>query len=256
MSTVVRDEQPGTSTAHPDRSPLPPQLLLTEEGGDQIIADQGLGSGLVVGNAGVAVYTNSTKEAGVLRSSFPVEGQLALSTDVGRFNELLTQTARSAATTQDVTAGLTTTIRVQDGATIAIGGPGIDNTFEMHFTAVPSTEQQWTSEWAPRPPQLSEEDFYRLAEEAPDQLIALVNANTLRPSDLTFAAEALGEVHSSPAKEALLRLLQNDAALVREGAVYGLADHLDEDARAALRRVGESDSSPGVRESALEVLAE
>jgi len=56
------------------------------------------------------------------------------------------------------------------------------------------------------------------------------------------------------AKEALLNLLANESALVREGVVYGLSHHLDPVVAPTLRRIAETDPSPGVREAALEVL--
>ena len=51
----------------------------------------------------------------------------------------------------------------------------------------------------------------------------------LRPSDLTFVAEALGRLQDSDnARSVLIRLLGHEAALVREGAIYGLSHHLND----------------------------
>lgn len=98
--------------------------------------------------------------------------------------------------------------------------------------------------------------FEELSESEPEKLLALVRRRTLRPSDLTFAAEALGRVSSGHAKHALLELLDHAAALVREGAIYGLAHHLDPAVRQALLEVALNDPSPGVRDAASELIEE
>lgn len=101
----------------------------------------------------------------------------------------------------------------------------------------------------------SEENFARLALEAPETLVVLLVSNMLRPSDLTFAAEAAGQISDSEMVRApLLALLNHEAALVREGAVYGLARHLSAEVRTRLQEVAGNDPSPGVREAARETL--
>ena len=73
--------------------------------------------------------------------------------------------------------------------------------------------------------------------------------------ELTFAAEAAGMLSDSEAvRSALMPLLGHSISLVREGAIYGLARHLNDSVMVALRELAQSDPSPGVREAAKEVL--
>jgi hypothetical protein len=98
--------------------------------------------------------------------------------------------------------------------------------------------------------------FTALARDMPEELLELVRRNELRTSDLTWAAEALGEItgdHRPGAVQALLDLSANDSPLVREGAVYGMSSFMDEPIIAArLRMMEQIDTSPGVREAARE----
>lgn len=96
--------------------------------------------------------------------------------------------------------------------------------------------------------------FKTLAKQEPDKLIALVENGKLAEHDLTFAAEALGLIEGPPL--ALLgTLARHSSALVREGAVYGLARHRSSLlAQVPLERLAKSDPSPGVREAATEAL--
>ena len=101
--------------------------------------------------------------------------------------------------------------------------------------------------------------FKTLAKEDPARLLALVAEDRLAEHDLTFAAEALGLIeNSSLATELLERLTRHSSALVREGAVYGLAMHPDlarpGPVRAAVEQLVQDDPSPGVREAATEAL--
>jgi len=73
-------------------------------------------------------------------------------------------------------------------------------------------------------------------------------------AELTYAAEELGAREPAPV-ELLLGLLTHEASVVREGAVYGLADHQDrDDVAEALERVAKTDTSVGVRLAAADVL--
>ena len=71
--------------------------------------------------------------------------------------------------------------------------------------------------------QATESEFERMAIESPKELVLWINKGNLRPSQLTFAAEALANA-SDPflVVPCLLRLLDHSSSLVREGAVYGL----------------------------------
>ena len=93
-----------------------------------------------------------------------------------------------------------------------------------------------------------------LAAENPAKLFWMVqHSHSL--SELTFAAEAVGMLSDSEAvRAALMPLLGHSIALVREGAIYGLARHLNDSVMAALRELAQSDPSPGVREAAAELL--
>jgi HEAT repeat protein len=99
--------------------------------------------------------------------------------------------------------------------------------------------------------------FEFLADNHPSELLGLIVSNRLGPTDLTFAAEIAGKLSDSEAvRRTLLPLLMHDDAVVREGAVYGLALHADETVRAALIRHSASDPSPAVRQAATDALAD
>jgi len=83
------------------------------------------------------------------------------------------------------------------------------------------------------------------------QLARLIDSATLRPADLTFAAEILGRAaDSNLVRSTLVPLLRHNEAVVREGAIYGVAGHLDEATRVVLRRMAETDRSAAVRTAA------
>jgi hypothetical protein len=101
----------------------------------------------------------------------------------------------------------------------------------------------------------SEETFARLAHEAPAQLIAWMRSS-MPPAQLTYAAERLGKGNPGQLGLALLiELLRHDKAYVREGAIYGLANHVAHpNVISALRGVVQEDQVPGLRELAAELL--
>jgi hypothetical protein len=71
-----------------------------------------------------------------------------------------------------------------------------------------------------------ERDLNDLAASDPDRLISLVSSGQLERIELTWAAEALGHVaDSARVVPMLLSLLKHDLPIVREGALYGLAQH-------------------------------
>ena len=99
--------------------------------------------------------------------------------------------------------------------------------------------------------------FEFLAENHPSELLRLIVSNRLRPTDLTFAAEIAGRLSDGAAvRRTLLPLLMHDDAVVREGAICGLAQHGDETVRAALIRHSASDPSPAVRQAETDALAD
>lgn len=100
-----------------------------------------------------------------------------------------------------------------------------------------------------------EETFQRLAIEDPQGLIRLIGEGTLEVTDLTFAAEIAGDIpDSNLVRPILLRLLGHSSPLVREGAVYGLRHHLNQETYDRLTQLMKSDPSPGVREAAAEAI--
>lgn len=78
----------------------------------------------------------------------------------------------------------------------------------------------------------------------------------LQPSDLTFRAEKLGKRHPPPLR--WLAILTGHASpLVREGAIYGLAPHVDvPHVRLVLGALARTDPNRRVRDAALEALEE
>jgi hypothetical protein len=109
--------------------------------------------------------------------------------------------------------------------------------------------RQW-----PRPCQ---EMFEEYARNDPDRLVDLLSSGTLTVPELSFASEAVGMVTDELlAVTALLPLLRHQAPPVREGAIYGIERHLEqsEEARAVLREIASTDSSPAVRRAAADAL--
>lgn len=98
--------------------------------------------------------------------------------------------------------------------------------------------------------------FEHLATHHPDQLVALLRSSRMSPADLTFAAEIAGSIlDSAMVRPALLVLLGHANPVVREGAVYGLANHLDEPTRQRLLDLASNDASRAVRTAASDLLA-
>jgi hypothetical protein len=108
---------------------------------------------------------------------------------------------------------------------------------------------------APEPP--SYVAFQRLASEDPEALLAWIEEGTLSPADLTFAAEIAGRtLEAERVVPTLVRLLAHEDAVVREGAVIGLGCHLDTPGvRARLERITTEDPSPGVRDTASDLIS-
>lgn len=97
------------------------------------------------------------------------------------------------------------------------------------------------------------DDFSRWARHEPARLIAALTDGSLRPAELTFAAEIAGSL--TDAKQPLLTLLEHVNPVVREGAVYGLSSFVGDPAiRDRLYQLSLSDPSPAVATSAAEAL--
>ena len=107
---------------------------------------------------------------------------------------------------------------------------------------------------------LSQQRLEELASADPDELFRVVQDDGLAVPLLTYAAEALGMVpatHFHQAAQLLRRLLAHDHAVVREGAVYGIAG-IAERSPAVLAFLepmnGPDEPSPGVRAAVADIL--
>lgn len=99
--------------------------------------------------------------------------------------------------------------------------------------------------------------FDLLSERFPYDLAKLIENDRLEPSDLTFAAEALGRSSISDlVRRTLVPLLGHDSAVVREGAIYGLQRHINSEIRSTLEEISHIDDSPAVRTAAENTLSD
>jgi HEAT repeat protein len=98
-----------------------------------------------------------------------------------------------------------------------------------------------------------------MSESEPERLVRWICSGALRPGYLTLAAEALGESIHEAVVPGLLKLLEHETPMVREGAIFGLQKHPRKEAIGRLRELSQSDPSKGVRvaaQNALEDLSE
>ncbi len=94
---------------------------------------------------------------------------------------------------------------------------------------------------------------------APMALLDAIAARHLEGSALSFAAEIAGEYTDSAAVRRVLLPLITDGNLpppVREGAIYGIGRHLDEQVTATLQRVADDAQNPTLAEVAAGALDE
>jgi HEAT repeat protein len=99
---------------------------------------------------------------------------------------------------------------------------------------------------APDPTSFSEVYFERIAVEDPARLIELLSSGEIDATLLTFAAEIAGRrMSSEQVVPSLLKLLHHERAVVREGAIYGLREHLSEEVSIAIQAMVETDPSQG-----------
>lgn len=104
---------------------------------------------------------------------------------------------------------------------------------------------------------MNEETLEWMAKNDPSSLLELIRSGLLAPPILTYAAEIAGIIDDPMAvQEALLPLLDHQDAVVREGAIYGLASHLDALVRVKLRSIALADTSQAVREAAKSALGD
>lgn len=101
----------------------------------------------------------------------------------------------------------------------------------------------------------TEHELEDLAKNNPNLFIELIISEKLNPSSLTFATEILGTINQDKVIPILINLSKYDSNLVREGAVYGLENFIDNKiVFDRLKEMAEEDQSPGVRDSADDVL--
>lgn len=100
-----------------------------------------------------------------------------------------------------------------------------------------------------------EETFEELAKNNPNILVKLIIQKKISSEDLTFAAEALGQIQdSNKVRATLLPLLNHNSPIVREGAIYGLANHINNDVKLKLEYIIKNDNSKGVKQTAIDIL--
>lgn len=106
-----------------------------------------------------------------------------------------------------------------------------------------------------RKPPRSDDELVAALKRIPVQSARIRFLHTLSPAELTFVAERIGAEFGSDAIPLLLMLLQHHRPVVREGAVLGLAHHVEEPrVHEALARVARFDTSNAVREVAQDAL--
>jgi len=98
-------------------------------------------------------------------------------------------------------------------------------------------------------PQPCEEAFIYIANKNINQLANIIRYSNLASYDLTLAVEYFGNAieDSNAARDILIPLLQNDSALVREGVIYGLENHINEEVINIFAEMSESDPSKEIR---------
>lgn len=101
-----------------------------------------------------------------------------------------------------------------------------------------------------------EEQFVWLAYHDPKSLVRLISSNTLEPFLLTFAAEHAGKMQDTRLLfQTLEVLLNHPSAIVREGAIIGLASCYHESkVRNLLSLLASHDPSPAIRTMTNEIL--
>lgn len=98
--------------------------------------------------------------------------------------------------------------------------------------------------------------FRHLSTNDPEMLVSIIKYGNLRDTLMTFALEELGRSPKSKSIfDILVKFLDNEDSLIREGAVYGLSNYLgDREINAKLSFMSVHDPSRGVREAIEEIL--
>jgi hypothetical protein len=105
-------------------------------------------------------------------------------------------------------------------------------------------------------PTPSEKVFREMAAVQPEKLVEWIGEGTFKNGLLTRAAEALGQSDKPDVVvPCLMRLLEHEASVVREGAVYGAENFLNiPEVRHKIEEMAAEESSQGVRTAAAEAL--
>lgn len=106
---------------------------------------------------------------------------------------------------------------------------------------------------------LSQNDFELLLAYSPIALAKVIELGSLTNTELTFAAEILGRAEpqfSDIVRWTLLPLLRHPASVVREGAIYGVTRHQNEEIKEVLREISKTDPLECLQEAARDALEE
>lgn len=98
--------------------------------------------------------------------------------------------------------------------------------------------------------------FQKLSDENPLKLESYIRSHYLKPTDLTFAIEILGDTCSyQVASRTIVPMLWHESVLVREGAIYGLRRFTkDSTIYECLNSISKADPSFVIRELAREAM--
>lgn len=96
-----------------------------------------------------------------------------------------------------------------------------------------------------------------MAKHSPHALLSNMSAGRFTATQLTYAAEYLGDVTTELAAPYLVELLVHEEGFVREGALYGARAHLtDLRVRAQVKKMAMEDTDPDLQEIAVDILRE
>ena len=102
---------------------------------------------------------------------------------------------------------------------------------------------------------MSRQLLEKLSKENTAILLEIIESIDLPSHELTFAAEYAGHIKDSDVvRKALIPLLNHKDAVVREGVLYGLTNHLNEDVKRQIEKMEKTDESVIIRKICLEIL--
>lgn len=102
-----------------------------------------------------------------------------------------------------------------------------------------------------------EDNYNKLCQEDPKLLADLMQDPNIKPEDLTFAAEILGQCGNIKLiRETILPLLDHKESVVREGALYGIYYAIDDQIAEKIKEMSLTDKSEAIRTISKETLDE